>query len=565
VRQLLVRRVEELPPEARQALEAASVVGEAFTVGAVAAGGQGAMEDVQAVCDALAAQHQFIEDTGITVWPDGTRGGSYRFQHALYQQVLYDELGSTRRGQLHRRIGARLQAGYGAQAGEIAAQLAVHFERGGEIQSAVHYWQQVADTAARRNAHHEAISAINTGLALLATLPDNPERLQSGLALQLTLGELLMAAKGMGAPEAGQAYSRAHVLCEQLGETPHRFRVLSGLTMFHATQGRLGMAQNLGQQLLDLALCQPNSALVGEGHVAVGVVALYRGDLISARDHLEQSLELSAAQPPSTSIFAGGLYPKIANLVWLARTLWVLGYADQAQQRSEDTLALARQTEHAPSLAYAEYILAMLSQCRREAAATHARADALIAFATAQGLTHRIGQGRALLGWALTMEGDAAAGVQHIQQGLAVHQTMGIKMGQPYYLALLAEAFGQAAQPEAGLSVLAEALTLVATSEERWWEAELSRLTGALQLQLRTPDVPQAEACFQRAMDVARCQQAKTLELRAAISLSRLWQRQGKREEARQVLAEVYGWFTEGFDTPDLQEARALLQELSSR
>ena len=163
------------------------------------------------------------------------------------------------------------------------------------------------------------------------------------------------------------------------------------------------------------------------------------------------------------------------------------------------------------------------------------------------------------------MEGDAATGVHHIQQGLAVHQDMGIKMGQPYYLSLLAEAFSQAARPEAGLTVLAEALTLLATTEERWWEAELLRLMGALQLQLPIPDVPQAEACFQKAMDVASRQQAKALELRAAISLSRLWQRQGKHEAARQLLAEVYGWFTEGFDTHDLQEAKALLEELSSQ
>ena len=563
VRQLLVRRIEELTPEARQVLEAASVVGEAFAVAAVTAGVQDTIKDVQAVCDALAAQHHFIEDTGVTAWPDGTRGGSYRFRHALYQQVLYDELGSTRRGQLHRRIGARLQAAYGVQAGEIAAQLAVHFERGGEIRPAVHYWQQVADTAARRHAHHEAIVALHTALALLARLSGDPELSQTELTLQLTLGELLMAAKGMGAPEAGKAYSRAYELCQQLGATPHRCRVLSGLTMFHATQGRLETAQDFGQQLLDLALRRPDPVLVREGHVAVGVVALYRGDLSTARTHFEQSLELSAAQPPSTSIFAGGLYPGVASLVWLVRALWLLGYADQAQQRSQEALALARQTEHAPSIAYAEYMLAMLSQCRREAAATRARADALMTFATAQGLTHRLEQGRILLGWALATEGGAAAGVQLIQQGLAAHRDAGITMGQPYYLALLAEAIGLAARPEAGLTVLTEALTLVATTEERWWEAELLRLMGALQLQLPVPDVPQAEACFHRVLDVSRRQQAKALELRAATSLSRLWQRQGKRQEARQLLAEVYGWFTEGFDTADLQEAQTLLDELS--
>jgi predicted ATPase len=224
---------------------------------------------------------------------------------------------------------------------------------------------------------------------------------------------------------------------------------------------------------------------------------------------------------------------------------------------------MAQQLGHAPSLALLEYFAATLSQHRRDPAATYARADALIAFAAPQGWVHRAEQGRILRGWALAMQGDAAAGVLQIQQGLATHRDMEIKLGRPHRLSLLAEAFGQARQPEAGLQVLAEALTLVAETEERWWEAELHRLKGALLLQLTIPEVPQAETCFQQALDVARRQQAKSLELRASVSLSRLWQRQGKRDEARHLLAEVYGWFTEGFDTPDLQEAKALLVELS--
>jgi predicted ATPase len=186
-----------------------------------------------------------------------------------------------------------------------------------------------------------------------------------------------------------------------------------------------------------------------------------------------------------------------------------------------------------------------------------------MAFGTAQGLMHRIEQGRILRGWALAMQGDTAAGVQHIQQALVTQQDMGSKMGEPYYLALLAEAYGQAGQPEAGLQALAQALTQVAATEERWWEAELYRLKGELLLHLPSADVSQAEASFHQALDVARRQQTKALELRAAISLSRLWQRQARRIEGRQLLADIYGWFTEGFDTADLQTAKALLEELA--
>jgi predicted ATPase len=186
-----------------------------------------------------------------------------------------------------------------------------------------------------------------------------------------------------------------------------------------------------------------------------------------------------------------------------------------------------------------------------------------MSLADVQGFTLRVEQGRFLRGWALAMQGDAADGVAQLRQGLAAIQGMGLELMRPYGLSLLAEAYGQAGQPEVGLQVLAEALTLVAETEERWWEAEVIRLKGALLLQLPIPETHQAEACFQQALAVSRGQQAKALELRAAMSLTRLWQQQGKRDDARALLAPIYGWFTEGFDTADLREAQALLQELA--
>jgi predicted ATPase len=218
---------------------------------------------------------------------------------------------------------------------------------------------------------------------------------------------------------------------------------------------------------------------------------------------------------------------------------------------------------HPPSLAYAEIFAAVLSQLRREAVATQARADAVMALAAERGFGHRIAHGRLLKGWALAMQGDAAAGVAHIQQGLEAVQGAGLKLYRPYFLALLAEAYGQAGQPKAGLMALAEACTLLEATEERWWEAEVYRLNGVLLCQLPRPDVGQAEACFQQALHVAGRQQAKALELRAALSCSQLWLAQGKRDAARVLLASIYGWFTEGFDTADLQEARALLDVLA--
>jgi predicted ATPase len=360
----------------------------------------------------------------------------------------------------------------------------------------------------------------------------------------------------------GEVYRRAYHLCHQLGETPQHFQTLQGLQRFHLVQAQLHTAGELAQQLLALAHRQGEAGLVQEAQAAMGTVAFFRGDLMAARAHLEHGLVRSDTPPPAAPTFHGGYaYLRITHLGWMMQLLWELGYANQAQQRSAEALALAQQIGDPSGLAHAQFFDAFLSQYCRDAAETYVRADALTAFATTQGLVHRAAHARLLLGWALARQGDATTGVAHMQQGLEAVQGVGLKVHRPYFLALLAEASGQAGQPEAGLTILAEALALVAATEERWWEAELYRLQGALLLQLPSPDVGQAEACFQQALHVACHQQARALELRAALSLARLWQGQGKNAAARQLLAASYHWFTEGFDTADLQEAKALLQE----
>jgi predicted ATPase len=560
LRHLLLRRIEQLQPEARRVLEAASVVGESFAVAAVAAGVQCPVEEVEAVCEGLAAQQYFLDDTGLTVWPDGTSAGSYRFRHGLYAQMLYEQLGSARRRQLHRRIGVCLEAGYGAQTGDIAAQLVMHFERGGEVERTVRSLRQVAEHATRRNAHHEAIAALTRGLTLLATLPESPTRAQHELTLLLTLGPRLMAAKGYAVPEVGESYTRAHTLCQQVGEPRQRCQALQGLYRFHLIQAQLHLAGELSQEFFRLASHQHDRALVREGYMDLGLIAFYRGDPVTARSHLEQSLRLCDTPQLSTLLFPQRYESGVRHGFYGTMALWLLGYADQAQQWNQEALARAQQGEHTPSLASAQLFAAILAQHRRDVAATQAYAEAMIALATAQGFEHRVAQGRIMRGWALAMQGDAATGVAHIQQGWDAVQRTGQKLYHPYHLALLGEAYGQAEQPEVGLTCLADALTLVEATEERWWEAEVYRLKGELLLRLPRPDLPQATACLHQALAVARRQQARSLELRTALSLSRLWQQQGKREQGRQLLTEVYGWFTEGFETPDLQEARRWLK-----
>jgi predicted ATPase len=252
----------------------------------------------------------------------------------------------------------------------------------------------------------------------------------------------------------------------------------------------------------------------------------------------------------------------VACLSLMARALWLLGYPDQALQRSHEALALAQELSHPASLAFAQDFAAMVYQLRREGQAAQKQAEAVMAHATGQGFPFRFAQGMMLYGWALAQQGQGEVGIAQICQGLVTHRATGAELARPYYLALLAEAYGARGQPEEGLRVLAEALAAVEKTEERFYEAELYRLRGELVRMRSVAHHAEAEAWFRQALDVARRQQAKSLELRAAMSLSRLWQQQGKRQEAYDLLAPIYGWFTEGFDTADLQEARALLHEL---
>ena len=390
---LITKRFERLEREAQHVLEVASVAGDVFAAATVAAGLDVPVAQVEALCATLGQQHDFLEYAGLDEWPDGTVSGCYRFRHALYRQVLAERLGELQRMQVHRRMGERLEQGYSTQVGEVAAQLAVHFERGGEVQRAIHYWQQAGDNAVRRNAHSEAIAALRKGLALLSTLPDSPERTQRELALQLTLGELLTATQGMASPAAGEAYSRAHALCQQVGETPQLFRALYGLFTFHNAQAQLHTGRAFGQQFFDLAQRQRDPVLVREGHLLLGTAALDHGDPVAARPTWSRAWTLSAAQQPATSLSAAGLHPQVESLAKLMRVLWLLGYADQAQLRSQEALALARHVGHTPSVAYAAYFVTTLSQCRRDVVATHAQADALMALAQEQGLEFSVGAG----------------------------------------------------------------------------------------------------------------------------------------------------------------------------
>ncbi|HEY7491137.1 MAG TPA: adenylate/guanylate cyclase domain-containing protein [Candidatus Tectomicrobia bacterium] len=484
----------------------------------------------------------------------------YIFKHALVQDAAYASLLKSTRQQYHQQVAQMLEARFPDTVETEPEIVAHHYTEAGCSAQAVGYWQQAGQRAIQRSANVEAIAHLTRGLELLKALPDTPERAQHELTLLLALGTPLLAIKGYAAPERRQAYTRAWELCQQLGESSQHFSVLFGLWQGYALGAEWQTAYAAGEQLLSLAQCQHDPGLLLEAHRALTVNLLLGGEFAPAHAYAEQGMALYNPQQHHAHAFLYGQDPGTTCCVWGAAALWMLGYPDQALARSHEALTIAQERSHPLSLAFTLSVTAVIRQYRREVHATSERAEALMALSTEQGFALFLAWGTILQGWALAAQRVGEEGIVRLSQGLAASRATGTEFFRPYFLALLAEIQGTLGQAEAGLTTLTEALMLVDKTGERIYAAELHRLKGELLLQQTAPEVSQAETCFQQALDIARWQQAKSCELRAAMSLSRLWQQQGKRQEAQALLAEVYNWFTEGFDTADLQEAKALLQ-----
>ncbi|MBI3796344.1 MAG: AAA family ATPase [Deltaproteobacteria bacterium] len=502
----------------------------------------------------------------------------YLFKHALIQDAAYQSLLKSIRQQYHRQIAQVLEEQFAETKDNQPELLAHHYTEAGLKEQAIDYWQRAGQKASQRSAHVEAVSNLSRGLELLKTLPETVERAQQELPLQLALGSVLSVSKGYGASEVEPPYTRARELCRQVGETPQLVSVLWGLAAFYGMKGDSQTATELAEQLMRLARSLQDPAALLIAHRLRGVHLFYLGESTLARAHVEQGIALYDRQHHHALAFLyGGYDPGVICLGYAAGTLWHLGYPDQALKRVHEAFTLAQELSHPNSLVYALGWAAIVHRYRREGQAAQKWAEAVIALSTERGFPYFLAEGTIWRGSALAEQGQREEGIAQIRQGLAAYQATG-SLQRPEFFALLAEAYGESGQIEEGLGILVETLAVIHKRGERYfYAAELYRLKGQLMLQQfkvqssrfnvtdprpLAPD-PQAEACFHKAIEIARQQQAKSLELRAVMSLSRLWHQQGRKEEARQMLAEIYGWFTEGFDTVDLKEAKALLDELS--
>jgi predicted ATPase len=507
---------------------------------------------------------------------------SYRFKHALVQDAAYESLLRRTRRQYHQQIAQVLEERFPDTTETQPELLAHHYTEAGCTAQAMPYWQRAGQRASECSAYVEAMAHCTKGLELLQTLPDTPARAQHELLLHMTLRVPLVATKGYGAPEVERALTRARELCQQVGETSLLFEVLAGLSVLYNVRAEMQKARELGEQCLTLAKRVDNSAYLARAHNVLGMALFFSGALTLARTHLEQVIALDVLLQSRFQAFPRLVVDgRVSALTHAALALWLLGYPDQAATRNNEALTLAQAQSYPQSLAYALHYAAAFHLFRREAQAAQARAEAAIALSTEHGFMMWLAAGTVARGWALAAQGQGEAGIAQIRQGLAAWQATGTANAQSVVLAVLAEAYGQVEQTEEGLRVLTEALTVVDKTGECVYAAELYRLKGVLTLRqcpvaratghapIPQPLPPcsqaevEAEAYFQQAIEIARRQRAKSLELRAVMSLSRLWQQQGKCQEAHNLLAPVYDWFTEGFDTADLQEAKTLLEELT--
>jgi predicted ATPase len=487
---------------------------------------------------------------------------TYTFKHALIQDAAYQSLLRSTRQQYHQRIAQVLEGRFPALVETQPELVAQHYIAAGCVEQAIPHWQRAGELASGRSAHLEAVSHFTTGIELLQTLPETPERTQQTLAMHIALGAALLMSKGQAAPEVEHAYTQARALCQQMGETPQLVPVLFGLWRYYIARPQFQTARELGETLLRLAQHADDPALSVIAHYAVGGTWFWLGALPAAHQHMEECIALYTPDQRRAPVFRIGHDLGVGGRTVSAGTLWLLGYPEQALARVHAALALAHALSHPYSLAWARCWEAWVSQFRRDVPTVQEHAEAAVALSTEQGFPLWAAQGTSWRGWALAIQGQGAEGLAQVRQGIASFRATGSALTVPYFCTLLAEVSAYLGHPADGLQALAEAHALMEQQEERWWEAELSRLRGVLLLRQTMTQQEEAEACFQWALDVARRQEAKSLELRAAMSLARLWQEQGKRAEALALLAPIYGWFTEGFDTADLQEAKALLAEL---
>jgi class 3 adenylate cyclase/predicted ATPase len=485
----------------------------------------------------------------------------YSFKHALVQDAAHGSLLRNARQQLHAQIAEALEAHAPAMMDSQPELLAQHYAEAGLVEKSVACWGKAGHRSAARSAMAEAAAQFQKALDQLALLPDTPERQRQELEFLSALGAALQAVKGQAAPETGHAYARARELWEQLGSPSEFLGVPYGQSRHHVARGELDLALRVAEDLLRLSRQRNDSAGLVLGHLSSGGNLMFAGRFASSRPYLEQVLALYDPISHRSLVDQAAVHPQVASQAFLGIVLFCLGFPDQALAQSSAAIAEARTHAHPHSLALSLAYGTRLLSLGGDNAALNERADELVAVTTEQGFPVWRVQGTIFRGWVKVKNGDVTEGMSLLRNGSTAFRATRAETWMPHFIALLAGACEIAGQVEEAVTLLDDALQIVERTGERWFAAELNRRKG--QLLLRQGHAEAAEKLYRKALSIAEEQEAKLWELRAAASLARLWRGQGRPAEARDLLAPVYGWFTEGFDTQDLKDAKALLDELT--
>jgi len=559
---VIEERVQRLNEKLREILTIASVEGEEFTAEVVARiQKEEVREMIKLLSRELDKRHHLVSAKGIRQL-EKQRLSSYLFQHILFQRYLYNSLDQVEKTQLHEEVGNILEALYGEQAEEIAVQLARHFLEAGIMSKAIEYLHKAGNKAVRLSAGEEAIAHYKKALELLGKFTETPQRDQQEMALQLALAVPLMSTKGLGAPELGQAVVRARELSDRVGDPLQRFYALVQLDSYYISTAQYREGLKLLEQLTQIAEQLKDPMLEAISHYSDGPALLNVGELVQSVEHVKH---WRASYDPEKFGFMAYLFGYdvgVFNLGIGSWALWIIGYPDQALRQLDEAVAIARNLGHPHSLAFALLTACELNWFLANFPRIDKDTEELIPFCEKNGFIYIAAHGYFYRGERAVLEGKVKEGIAQMRQGLTIMEATGTLTCFSRLRARIADACRKAGALEEGLSAVDWAFEAVQKYDERYMEAELYRLKGEL-LRMRGEPDNEVEKYFCKAIELSRQWLAKSWELRAVMSLSRLRQRQGKREEARKILEEVYSWFTEGFTTPDLIEAKALLEDLS--
>ncbi|WP_439364696.1 AAA family ATPase [Bradyrhizobium sp. DASA03005] len=548
----LLARLERLAP-AREVAQVAAAIGREFSHELLARTTALPESELQAALDDLVG-------SGL-VFRRGTPPlATYSFKHALVQDAAYATLVRAKRQRLHARIAAALEQHFPETVQAQPELLAHHYTEAGLAEPAIDYWLRAGQRAIARSAMTEAVAQLRNGLNLLKGVPE-ADRSRRELDLQITLGVALMATQGWAAPEAGRANARARELCEQIGATSQLWPVLYGQWVFHGVRAEHTAAREVADEFLRRVQDHQETSATLVAHRVSGTGSFWRGEVAAARSHLEQALALYDPERHRSLAFLYVQDPRVAALSGISWTLFALGYPEQARARSREALDSARELAHLNTLGYALLFSCFFEQYHGAWREAQERAETLVELSTEQNFPHFLAAATVIRGWALTQSGELETGLAQLLRGLPAWRATGAGLYEPYFLGLQAEVLGRLGAAEEGLDLVAQALHRVEETGERWFEAELHRMTGELMLRLPNADARAAGARFGIAAATARQQGAKLWELRAATRLAQSWKEQGRCGEAHDLLSPLYSQFTEGFGTPDLQAASAVLRE----